>query len=480
MQKTLLHNFRFKKNRQINVDRIRAEKGSTLYSENFLREELISSYRARILAIAIFLFYFIENGTLGLIPERFYMVYRNVRLSDLILYSTVLYSLIRYNEYRELVNSKPFLIVKLFLLYLLIEFLVSYIRYGFPPEEYFFRLKGIWQSFLIFPFLLLLKRNGLPFLIKLVFPVAVISNLLYILSALTGIPFLPDVWIVTQWLPGDIVVYRVFGGTFYGEMFFIGIIYYWINKRFRAWQLGLVVLFIVPHILAFGRLAWASLSFTIFMMIVLNSLSRRNFSMLFRQAIILIITSAVLIFAFIKFIPKSDYYLDALNARIFQGQDDVMYGEGTYGARVITQNDALVNLWANNDIFLGVGMHPMWVLGPESREEAIYYSAFSDVGWPGVLAAYGIVGFALALFFQIYFIFLAYKLIKKNPRVNIYTFFVTILLSKLIFDSTVGLSYIFISTTLWGFYGPLCQYIPVMIYLYEKNRSEGIILQNIS
>lgn len=480
MQKTLLNNLRFKKNERLDVDRIRAEKTSQLYSESFLKEELISNYRARILAFAIFLFYFIENGTLGLVPQKFYMIYRNVRLSDLILYATILYSLVRYKEYRDLFNSKPFLAAKIFLFYLALEFVISYVRYGFSPEEYFFRLKGIWQSFLIFPFLLLLKRNGFLFLIKLIFPVAVISNLLYILSALTGLPFLPDVSIVTQSLPGDIVVYRVFGGTFYGETFFLGIIYYWINKRFRAWQLGLVVLFIVPHILAFGRLAWASLSFTIFMMIVLNSLSRRNFSMLFRQAIILFITTIALIIAFIKFIPQSDYYLDAINARFFQGQEDVKYGEGTYGTRVITQNEALVNLWSNNDIFLGIGMHPMWVLGPESREEAIYYSAFSDVGWPGVLAAYGIIGFSLTLIIQVYFIFLAIKLIRKNPKVNIYTFFVTLLLSKLIFDSTVGFSYIFISSNLWGFYGPLIQYIPVLIYLYEKNRKEGIVLQNVS
>src|SRR5207253_2042387 len=124
--------------------------------------------------------------------------------------------------------------------------------------EYAFRLKGLWSSFLVFPFLLLYKRNGLGFFIKILFPVAIISNVLYILTALTGIAFLPDITIISQRLPGEIVVYRVYGGTFFGEMFFLGFVYMWITRKFRFWQLFLVLLFLLPHILAFGRAAWAN------------------------------------------------------------------------------------------------------------------------------------------------------------------------------------------------------------------------------
>ena len=454
---------------------VKADKSSVLYSENFFKEELVLNMRARVLAICIFLYYFIENGTMGLVPPKLYMVYRSVRLSDMLLYGMVIYSFISYKEIKPLIKSKSFLIAKIFLAYLLFEFAVSYLRYGFNPLEYFFRLKGIWTSFLVFPYLLLVKRNGFPFLIKIIFPVAIISNLLYIVTALTGIPFLPDVSIIKQRLPGDIEVFRVFGGTFYGELFFLGIIYYWITKKFRLWQMSLVILFIIPHVLAFGRLAWVGFIFTILVMVVINSMNKRNYHILLRQAVLLIIMGICITYAFIKFIPESDFYIDALNARVFQGQDDVKHDEGTYGTRVIMQNNALVYLWMNSDIFLGIGFHPMWVLGPESREEAIIYGAFCDVAWPAVLAAYGLVGFILTLIIQFYYTFISFKIIRNSPQVNLYTFILILLFAKLVFDSTVGFSYVFVSTGLWGFFTGLNIYIPVLVYMYEDYKKKGII-----
>lgn len=110
-------------------------------------------------------------------------------------------------------------------------------------------------------------------------------------------------------------------------------------------------LFIFPHILAFGRLAWIGFAFTILVIVIINSLNKRNYHLLLRQAIILIILGLGIMIAFIKFIPESDYYIEALNARIFQGQEDVKYSEGTYGTRVIMQNNALVSLWLNSNFF---------------------------------------------------------------------------------------------------------------------------------
>jgi hypothetical protein len=473
VQKTFVNSFRNRRNKFFEPSALKADKTNVLYSENFLKEELVTNVKARLLALGIFLYYFIENGTLGLVPPKYYLLYRNIRISDMLLYGMTLYSLLRYKEYKDLFKSKPFMIAKLIILYFLFEFVISVFRYGYNPVEFFFRLKGIWTSFLVFPYMLLIKRGGLPFLVKLIFPIAVISNLLYVITALTGIPFLPDVSIVRQRLPGDIEVFRVFGGTFFGEVFFLGIVYYWITKRFRAWQLGLVALFVIPHVLAFGRLAWVGFAFTILIMIVLNSLSKKNYQILLRQAVLLIVMGVFLLFAFIKFIPESDFYMDALNARIFQGQDDVKYGEGTYGTRTILQNAALVQLWLKSDIFIGIGMHPMWVLGPESREEVVYYGAFCDVTWPGVLAAYGLIGFSMAFFLQIYYIAVCFRLLKKSKETSIYTLLLTLMFSKLVFDCTVGFSYVFLSTGLWGFFLSMNLYIPVLIYLYEKDKNES-------
>lgn len=478
MQKTLINNLRFRRRQnKTNGSADESVKSNYLqgYSENFIKETLVTNLRARILAISIFLFYFIEQGTLGLIPQKYYMVFRNVRLSDLILYALVIYSLINYKEYRDLFKSRSFLIAKVVLSYLLLEFFISWLRYGFNPIEYFFRLKGVWTSFLVFPYLLLIKRGGLGFLIKVIFPVAVISNLLYILSALTGIPFLPEVSIYRQRLPGDIEVFRVYGGTFFGELFYLGFVYYWITNKFRFWQLALVILFVIPHILAFGRSAWAGFAFTILLMIVFNSLKKKNFKILFRQAIILTTLGLFLLISFLKFIPESDYYMDALEARLFQGQEDVKFSEGTYGTRILTQNASLLNLWINNDIFWGVGMHPMWVIGPDTKAETIIYGAFCDVVWPSVLAAYGLIGLLIFGFLQIYYIYLCIKLLKRAPNDNLYTLLIMLLFAKLVFDLTFTSSYVLLSTGLWGFFLGMNIYIPALVYVYEEQRKRGII-----
>jgi len=477
VQKTLLNTFRYRKESGYGGDygaygKNVISKSRYYYSENILKDELVVNLRARFLAIAIFLFYFIENGTLGLIPQKLYIVYRNMRISDLILYGLVIYSLLNIREYKDLFKSRAFFIVKLMLVYFLFEFSISAIRYGFNPIEYFFRLKGLWTSFLIFPFMLLLKRNGLTFLIKIILPFAVIANILYIITALTGIPLSPDVSIIRQKLPGDLEVFRVYGSTFYGEMFLFGLIYYWTSKKFKVGQIFLVILFIIPHILAFSRLGWARIAFIILLIFAVNFFKKKEFKVLLKQAVVFVIVTFAILIAFIKIIPESDYYYDAIKARIFQGQEDVKYSEGTYGARVITQNEALLRLWSNSDILIGIGMHPMWVVAPESREEMLYYSAFCDVGWPSVLAAYGLIGFILALTIQIYYSILSFKIIKCSPH-GLHFFLITMLLAKLLFDSLINFSYMFLSVGLWGMFSMLNFYIPILVYNYEKLRNEG-------
>ncbi|RPI17211.1 MAG: hypothetical protein EHM58_10140 [Ignavibacteriae bacterium] len=442
------------------------------YSEALITGSIAISLRTKVLAFSIFLYYFIENGTLGLFSEKSYMVFRGMRLSDLILYALVGYTAFCFREYQDLFKSKIFLMVKIFLLYLVLEFFISAIRYKFNIIEYFFRLKGVWSSFLIFPFMLLIKRDGLVFLAKLIFPVAIVSNILYIMTALTGNLYLPDVTIILQRLPGDMEVFRVFGGTFFGELFLFGFIYYWMCRKFRWYQLFLVIFFSIPHILAFGRGAWTNIVFTIFVIIFLQFLKKKNFRIIFRQGIIITLLAIALIICFIKFVPRSDYYIDALGERILQGKDDVTYGEGTYGTRLDLQNGSLVNLWYNSNWFLGIGMHPMWVNRPETREEQVYYGAFSDVAWPSVLAAYGLIGLGLAISIQFKYIKTAYKLLKKIKENNIYTLILTIMFAKMVFDTFISYSFLFTSISLWGLYLSLNFYFPAFIYLYEKHKTD--------
>jgi hypothetical protein len=421
----------------------------------------------KILCWTIFLIFFIENGTLGLLPRQAYFIYRNVRLSDILIYGLVIYSLFNVKQFNELYRSKALLIVKILFLYFLFEFLVSSFLYEFNIVEYFFRLKGLWSSFIIFPFLLLVKRNGLAYLIRIIFPVAIVSNILYILSALTGIAFLPDIGIAKQYLEGGLKVYRVFGGTFYGEFFFLGYIYYWITDRFRLYQLFLVIFFIVPHILAFGRAAWIYFLFTIILMLGWNALKKRGFRILFRQAILISVLAIALIYSFIRFVPGSDYLTEALGKRVIQGQEDVTYEKGTYGSR-LTQNETLLELWMNSNILMGIGMHPMWVYRPETTEEVRYYSGFSDVRWTAVLAAYGLIGFSLAIILQLYYIVITFKLLKRTQVSDILTFFLLLMMSQLLFDSLISYNYALISINQFGLTFHFALFTAVVVYKYHQ------------
>lgn len=89
MQKTLTNNFRLKKQ----TTPLYKDRSLFTYSEMAFNREIYASLRARVLALVLFLYYFVENGTLGLLPEKYYFLYRNVRISDLILYVLIVYSL---------------------------------------------------------------------------------------------------------------------------------------------------------------------------------------------------------------------------------------------------------------------------------------------------------------------------------------------------------------------------------------------------
>jgi hypothetical protein len=446
-----------------------------IFAENEKREELILSLRAKLLAIGIFLFFFIENGTLGFLPENFYYVFRSVRYSDLILYGLVFYSFMQIKEYSYLVKSKSFLIVKILLGYLVFEFIISCIRYHFNIIECFMRLKGTWTSFLVFPFMLLIVRGGLNFFFKLMLPFVVISNIFYILTALSGINFMAGFgnYIMTQELPGGITVFRVYGGTFYGEYFFLGFIYLWLTKKFRFYQLILAIIFIIPHILAFGRTAWVNMLFSIFVLFVFILYKKKKFKVFLRQSIVFAILTFSVIFAFLKFIPHSDYYVDALHARVTQGQEDVQYDEGSYGVRVNLENDVLLKLFSESNWLVGIGMHPLWVIAPENNEEAMYNLALSDVIWPGILACYGLIGFAICLALQIYLIITSYKLLKSTKEYNVFTLFLIIMFAKFLFDSIFTYTFVFFSVNMWGLYGAMHFLIAIFVFSYEKNRKEN-------
>jgi len=386
-------------------------------------EKVYVPRNAKLLAWGIFLIFFIDNGTLGLFPSRFFAVYRNVRLSDLLIYMLILYSFFHTNEMRDVLRSKALFIPKLLFWYYAVQFIASVLIYNTNLVEYFFRLKILWASFLVFPYLLLLKRGGLNYLIKIFFPVSVVANILYILTALSGVAFLPDVSIVKQQLPGGLEVYRVYGGTFFGESFFLGFVFLMLTKRFRLIYLLPAILFIIPHILAFGRGAWVGFAFFIAIMFVWNLSKHRNMRTFIRQSAMIIVFLAGVVYSFITFIPGSDYYIESVGSRITQGQQDFKYQEGTYGTRIANVN-ILVDLWLNSNILFGVGMHPFWVVKPETAEESIYMWGFSDLGWPAILAAYGLVGLLLVAAFQFHFIIITYKILKKTSEANIYIFFV--------------------------------------------------------
>ena len=429
-----------------------------------LKEKNHLSLSTKLLAWGLFLIFFIENGTLGLIPKQYYFVYRNVRISDMLLYALVIYSFYSINDFKELFSSSLIIIPKIILIYFGVQYIVSAILYEYNPLELFFRLKGLWMSLLLFPFLLLLKKRGLGYLIKLILPVAIVSNILYVLSSLTGTAFLPDIGISEQHLPGGLKVYRVFGGTFYGEVFFLGFIYIWLTKKFKLYQLILTVLFILPHILAFGRSAWTYFAITIFIMLIWNAMKKKDFRTAVRQVLLITVLGIALIYSFNEIIPQSEYMFEALEARVEQGQEDWKYNEGTLGSR-LANTTALLSLWSNNNIFFGIGMHPMWVIKPLTAEESIYAWGFSDVIWASVLAAYGLIGFTLAVIFQIYYLIKSFVMAKNTVHNDILIFFVIVFFSRLFFDSVVSYSYKGISSGLYGFW-PVTFYLSALIYKF--------------
>lgn len=457
----LANNFRIRANKK--------ENESTSFSEILIQKNYLS-LNAKILAWGIFLIFFIENGTLGLIPKNFYFVYRSMRISDLLLYGLTIYSLYDMKEFVTLYKSRVMILPKLILVYLLFQFIVSSILYDYNLLEFFFRLKGMWMCFMVFPFLLLLKRRALGYLIKLILPVAIVSNILYIMSAVTGIAFLPDIGISEQVLPGGLKVFRVYGGTFYGELFFLGFIYNWMTNRFRFYQLALAILFIIPHVLAFGRSAWIYFTITVVMMLIWYALKKKELQIAIRQVFMMSILVAGLVYAFIQYVPSSDYFFEAIGARVEQGQDNYKYSEGTYGSR-LANIEALLTLWSNSNIFFGIGMHPLWVIRPETVEETIYIWGFSDIGWASVLTAYGLVGFILALLYQIYNFILCLKILRRSVYSDLLIFFVFMFLSRLFFDSVINYAYMGLSVGLWGFWSTTF-YIAALTYKNEYPNDE--------
>lgn len=422
----------------------------------------------KLLAISIFLIFFIENGTLGLVPRNFYFVYRNVRISDLLLYATIVYSIYCNKEIIGLLRSRSLWVVKYFMLYLFFQFVISSIAYKVDIIEYFFRLKFLWMSMLVLPYMLLLKRGGVGYLIKLILPVAVISNIFYIGSAITGVALLPDMGILQQDLPGGIKVYRVYGGTFFGEIFFLGMIFNWNENRFKFSQIPVAILFILPHILAFGRNAWVFLSFAIVFIILWSSFKNRNFQTLFRQVIVILIFGFVFKYFFTQYMPESEKLSDAIEARVEQGQEDVKYGEGTFGTR-LANIKALLDVWYQNPVF-GIGMHPLWVIKPMTSEENIIAWGFSDVKWAGILAAYGIIGFAFAIGFQLFYIYTAFRLLLKITDVKVNYFFLMLFLIILLYDFLINYSYLLTTVNILGLGSVNSFYVANLVMLYEKDR----------
>jgi hypothetical protein len=293
-------------------------------------------------------------------------------------------------------------------------------------------------------------------------PVAVLSNVLYILSYITGVSLMPDISFEKQNLPGGLQVNRIFGGTFYGELFFLWYIFEWLTNKIRPSQIVLAVLFVMPHILAFGRAGWVYLIFNVIFMFFWNFFKKKEFKTLLKQGFVLSLFLVILIYSFIKFFPQSDYLTDAIEARVEQGQENIQNKTGTYGTR-LANSLALIELWLDGNFFFGIGMHPMIVLKPTTTQEVIYAWGFSDVRWSALLAAYGIVGFLFAVIFQIYYIIKSFLILKKTQTNSVYSYFTIIFLVSLLFD-ILNYSYNLVSVRLWGLPTILSLYTAVMVY----------------
>ena len=116
-------------------------------------------------------------------------------------------------------------------------------------------------------------------------------------------------------------------------------------------------------------------------------------------------------------------------------------------------------------------MHPLWVLKPETVQESIYAWGFSDVGWASVLTAYGLIGFIIALLFQVYYIITSLVILKRSVYNDLLIFFVLIFLSRLFFDSVINYSYTGLTVGLMGFFNSAF-YIAAFVYKYENMESK--------
>ncbi len=222
----------------------------------------------------------------------------------------------------------------------------------------------------------------------------------------------------------------------------------------------------MPHILAFGRGVWVKFAFFIIVMAIWNMVKKKNLKTVFRQVALVCILGTLVIYSFIQFIPRSDYYMEALGARVTQGEEDYKYGEGTLGTR-LASTQRLVVLWMNSNVLIGIGMHPMWVIKAVTVEESFYTWGFSDVRWASILAAYGAIGFILAIIFQIYYFVVVVKILKHNRNTDILLFLVIILFSTLILDSTIDYSNGLFTFALAGF-NSISLEIAAVVYKFEE------------
>jgi hypothetical protein len=228
-----------------------------------------------------------------------------------------------------------------------------------------------------------------------------------------------------------------------------------------------VILFSVPHILAFGRTAWIHLVFIIVLIFVWNIHRKKNFRIFVRQTIIILIFGAAISYVFIQFVPESSYISEALEARVEQGRDDYVLEQGTYGSRLVAMT-ALIELWEKSNLIFGVGMHPLWVVKPVTVEETYYSWGFSDIKWAGVLAGYGLFGFALILFYQIQYLFVSARILIKYKVSDMNMFFVILMFSTLAFDSFLNYSYALVTFAVNGITPTIAFLSAITIYMNEE------------
>jgi hypothetical protein len=131
----------------------------------------------------------------------------------------------------------------------------------------------------------------------------------------------------------------------------------------------------------------------------------------------------------------------------------------------------MLTYWESNNIFIGIGMHPLWVVSPVTAEESIYAWGFSDVGWASVLVAYGLVGFILAILFQVYYFVTSIKIVKNTTKYDLLVFFILVFISKLFYDSVINYSYMGLTVGLWGFWSTSIS-IAALVYKYENPDEE--------